>query len=48
MAAAAGVTHSEGLGWGVEILDHVLCIIFTSPELQEDKGGVVVVVVLNS
>lgn len=47
MAAAAGVTHSKGLGWGEEILDHVLCIIFKSPELQEDEGGVVVVVVLN-
>lgn len=46
MATAAGVT--KGLGWGEEILDHVLCIIFKSPELQEDKSGAVVAVVLNS
>lgn len=45
---AAAVTLSKGLGWGEETLDHVLCIIFKSPELQEDEGGVVVVVVLNS
>lgn len=42
------MTLSKGLGWGEETLDHVLCIIFKSPELQEDEGGVVVVVVLNS
>lgn len=41
-----GVVHSKELRLGEKVLDHVLCIIFKSPDLQEDKG--VVVVVLNS